>query len=104
MYRWKCWHDSRDRLMLYGGACLVVTAIIGLDIWKDYEFWTAWWPILVHRRYWFWDNALASWSRGMDLTAGLSLDAAIWLALLFGFTSVGREYGSGTMSKTFSQS
>lgn len=98
MYHWKCWHDSRDRLVLYGGAGLMVTALIGLDTWEAYEFWMAWWPISGNRWLRLWDPALSSWSRGMNLTAGLSLDAAIWLALVFGFTSVGREYGAGTMA------
>lgn len=99
MYRWKCWHDSRDRLVLYGGAGFVVTALIGVDVWREYLSQvaaTAAFPRLQH--YYWWNPSLNGWAWGMDLLAELMFPAAIWLALVFGFTSVGREYGSGGMA------
>ena len=30
MYLWKCWHDSRDRVMLYGAAGLAIGVTLGI--------------------------------------------------------------------------
>jgi hypothetical protein len=99
MYRWKCWHDSRDRLVLYGGAGFVVTALMGMDIWGNYLYQEAMFAAFPSLRHLFWWNpSLGDWAWGMNSMAELMLPAALWLALVFGFASVGREYGSGAMA------
>ncbi|HEV2348531.1 MAG TPA: ABC transporter permease subunit [Terriglobia bacterium] len=98
MYRWKCWHDSRDRLVLYAGGCLAVGAIVGLDIWGNYIRDMAWITTTTNPRVKLWDPSLYMFIWGMRLMLELLLPAVIWAALAFGFISVGREYGSGAMA------
>lgn len=98
MYRWKCWYDSRDRLMLYAGCCLAVGAIIGLDLWGFYSLEVAWIATTTNPRFKLWNPSFDVWAWGMYLLAELLIPAFILSILAFGFTSVGREYDSGAMT------
>jgi len=97
MYRWKSWHDSRQRLALYAAACLAIGVILGLDFWFDYANWKAWQALSHTPEFRMWDVSRGIWYWAMNVVAGLLLPAVIWSALAFGSSSVGNEYGSGAM-------
>ena len=39
MYAWKCWHDSRDRVILYAAASLAIGLMFGTEVWAQYHTW-----------------------------------------------------------------
>ncbi|HLY62347.1 MAG TPA: ABC transporter permease subunit [Terriglobia bacterium] len=98
MYRWKCWHDSRDRLVLYAGGCLAVGAIMSLGLWGEYSRYVAWIAVSTNPRVKLWDPSVDIWLWGMRVLLEFLLPAVLWAALAFGFMSVGREYDSGAMA------
>ncbi len=96
MYAWKCWRDSRDRVILYAAASLAVGIIVGADGFESYRqsfAWEWWW----RARNINWNPALWAWSWGMNSLNGYLSPAALWGALSLAAVSVGREYGSGAM-------
>jgi len=98
MYRWKSWHDSRQRLALYAAACLAIGVTQGLHLWNSYSFEVAWIAASKNPRLKLWDPSLDFWYWAMNVVAEFLLPAIIWSALAFGFTSVGNEYASGAMA------
>jgi len=122
MYLWKSWHDSRQRLMLYGVACLAIGLIGGIHHVQSYNFRAASWqrtlalmamwqrnpPRSPHFRNWrmilvqlprtYQEFVQYSWKEAFYWFWAYMPLAGLWSALIFGTTSVGREYSSGAMS------
>jgi len=96
MYAWKCWRDSRDRVILYAAASLAVGILTGTTISSWYRVQVAW-EWFVRPRNQGWNPALWAWSSGMISLDEFLSPAALWAALSLGAVSVGREYGSGAM-------
>ena len=97
MYLWKTWHDSRTRVVAYILAALSVGLLSGLEVLSWWNWHTALQALGPTHRY-NWDfygevtfNLLhwrvTAYGEVTALLAGLSLGAS----------SVGREYGAGTM-------
>lgn len=109
MYLRKSWHDSRHRLMLYGVACLAIGVIGGIQHVQWYTFLSVSWQTrLAHPpgfRHWRADPAQLrrlyldflhnSWKTAFYWFETYVPMAGLWSALIFGATSVGREYGAG---------
>jgi ABC-type transport system involved in multi-copper enzyme maturation permease subunit len=93
MYAWKCWHDSRDRVILYAAASLAIGLMFGGVALGQYHAMTSWGNTHVER--WYWDPLWWYWV--LDMIAASLLPAAVWVALSLGAASVGREYRSGAM-------
>lgn len=112
MYLWKSWYDSRQRLILYGTACLAIGVIGGVVYAHDYSFWIHWWQqTLAHPpHYKHWNPTLAQlrreyeyfvqnyWEQALSWSWMYMPMAGIWSALILGATSVGREHGAGGMA------
>lgn len=96
MYAWKCWRDSRDRVILYGTASLAVGIMLGVMS-------ASWYRVMIleeplRRRFVRdWNPALWAWTLGITSLNDFLWPAALWAALILAATSVGREYGSGAM-------
>ncbi len=96
MYAWKCWRDSRDRVILYAAASLAIGIMVGAMIFESYR------RSLASEWVWRarninWNPALWAWQWGMDSLNVYLPPAALWAALSLAAVSVGREYGSGAM-------
>jgi hypothetical protein len=98
MYAWKCWHDSRDRVILYAAASLAIGLMFGAEVLAQYHVWLSYaWVWNSHARRWYWDPVRGAWDWGLFMTDGTLSPAAVWVALSLGAVSVGREYRSGAM-------
>ncbi|MHB8654100.1 MAG: ABC transporter permease subunit [Terriglobia bacterium] len=115
MYLWKSWHDSRQRLVVYAVACLVLGVIGGIVHVHWYNQLTATYQrILAHPPHYYFRNGPAldpvqlrrfylnfvqnSWKDAFYSCWTYIPMAGLWTAFIFGATSVGREYSSGAMS------
>jgi len=100
MYLWKAWHDCRARVMLYILAALGAGVLFGLDITAQANYHAYWKEIYSgsHRPFfnfdfrmdapfWMLGWVVLQYGRIVALLAGLSLGAS----------SLGGEYGAGTM-------
>jgi len=96
MYAWKCWHDSRDRVILYAAASLAIGLMFGATGLGRYHAWLSW-LVNWHVRGWHWDPVRWAWEWGLNMADDCLFPAAIWVALSLGAVSVGREYHSGAM-------
>lgn len=96
MYLWKCWHDSRDRVVLYSLACLVAGAGAGLGAiaWARWVVYglilSPWYRQQPDPFRWVWVGTLGDIQDYMNV-------AVVWAGMSLGATSVGREYSSGAM-------
>jgi len=98
MYAWKCWHDSRDRVILYAAASLAIGLMFGAEVLAQYHVWLAYaWIWDSHPRPWYWNMVRDAWGWGLGMTDDSLYPAAVWVALSLGAVSVGREYRSGAM-------
>ena len=101
MYAWKCWHDSRDRVILYAVACLALGVIFGMIALARYRMWVSYdLTYNLHARHfrqWYWDPVRWAWDWGLNMTERALFPAALWVALSLGAVSVGREYHPGAM-------
>jgi hypothetical protein len=113
MYLWKSWHDSRDRVILYGAAGLAIGVIIGIahinyfsGMVERYQrvlsgapphYFRRWNPDPVQLRQLYLDSLQHSWEWSLYQILNLMPMAAIWSALALGAMSVGRDYGSGAI-------
>jgi ABC-type transport system involved in multi-copper enzyme maturation permease subunit len=99
MYLWKAWHDSRSRVVIYILAAVSVGMLFGLDL-MSWANWHAYWMTLAPVRL------RSSFNFDMEVTFytldWLVLDygpiAVLLVGLSLGASSVGREYGAGTMN------
>src|SRR5690348_11078926 len=114
MYLWKSWHDSRDRVMLYGAAGLAIGVIFGISyIYYLRPVMEAWLrlisvnsplfrklpaPVRIVRTQMYQEFLRSSWEWAIDQVLYFMPIAAIWSALTLGATSVGREYSSGAIN------
>lgn len=97
MYAWKCWHDSRDRVILYAAASLAIGLMFGAEVFAQYQVWLVYVPKWnPHARH-LWDPVRWAWNWGLYMTDDSLFPAAVWVALSLGAVSVGREYRSGAM-------
>ena len=97
MYAWKCWHDSRDRVILYAVGSLAIGLTYGATVLAQYHVWLSYdWRRILHRMPWYFDLARSAWDWGLGMAEESLFPAAVWLALSLGTMSVGREYGSAT--------
>jgi hypothetical protein len=98
MYAWKCWHDSRDRVILYAAASLAIGLMFGAIALAQYHIFLSYaWEWSLRPRGWYWNPALLAWDWGLYLTEATLFRAALWVGLILGAVSVGREYRSGAM-------
>jgi len=97
MYLWKSWHDSRQRLAVYAGACLAIGIIVGLENIYWFRAMWGWRAIATHLQHYHWNRNLI-YVRPANLYYQFMPLVGLWSALVFGAISVGREYGSGAMS------
>ncbi len=98
MYAWKCWHDSRDRVIPCATASLAIGLMFGAIALAEYHVWLSYdWRRILHRMPWYFDLARSAWDWGLGMAEESLFPAAVWLALSLGTMSVGREYRSGAM-------
>jgi hypothetical protein len=118
MYFWKAWHDCRTRVVVYILAAVSVGLLQGLDVLSAANMHTVFWTLhrAVRFRYSYdfrMDITLSAmswaylgWRRGWpylfvlmgNWSMGIGPAAALLAGLGLGATSVGREYGAGTMN------
>jgi ABC-type transport system involved in multi-copper enzyme maturation permease subunit len=103
MYLWKAWHDTRARVVLYTLAALSVGVLFGTDVISDAN-WHAYWMTFAKR------PAVLSYNFYMDVTLWnlrslvyYGQTAVLLVGLSLGASSVGREYGAGTMNFVLSR-
>ena len=98
MYAWKCWHDSRDRVILYALASLAIGLMFGAIVLAQYRWWLSF-ALGRHSRamHWYWDPVRGAWDWGLYMTEDWLYLAVLWVAVILGAVSVGREYRSGAM-------
>ena len=63
MYTWKCWHDSRDRVILYAAASLAIGLMFGAIVLAHYHILLSYaWQWSSRPRRWYWDPARSAWN------------------------------------------
>jgi len=97
MYAWKCWHDSRDRVILYAAASLAIGLMFGTEVWAQYHTWLPYISKMNSEGMRWGDAVRWAWDWGLYMTDDSLHPAALWVALSLGTVSVGREYRSGAM-------
>jgi hypothetical protein len=90
MYAWKCWHDSRDRVILYAAASLAIGLMFGAIALAQYHILLSYaWEWSSRPRRWHWDPALFAWHWGLHMTEDTLFPTALWVGLILGTVSHG---------------
>ena len=78
MYAWKCWRDSRERLILYDAASLAIRLIFGAIDLAHYHMLVSYaleWSSRPRR--WYWDPARSAWNWGLNMIEATLFPAAL---------------------------